>query len=221
MVNTTFEDQVALICQSHTEDIDWLDENLDYYGKKGEYTYNSQFCAIILRLADILDFDSQRTPPKLFESISPTGNSNAEWVQHFSIENIDKIKPIDNGYKLIELHGRCSNAIIHRKILSYIDWINEEIDNANTLSQKFSDQYRLLLHPKVYNFIRSEGYTIADMKFKVNYDQITKLLMGEQLYGDKKYGLRELIQNAVDACKLKKKLSIRVLNLVKKSTSLS
>lgn len=206
MINTTFEDQVALICQSHTEDIGWIDKNLDPYGKKGDYTYNSQFCAIILRLADILDFDSQRTPPKLFESISPNGISKNEWVQHFSIENTEKIKQIDNGYKLIELHGRCSDAFIHRRILNYIDWINEEIDHANGFTQKFPNQYKLLLHPKVYNLIKSEGHTIADMKFKINYNQITKLLMGEQLYGDKKQGLRELIQNALDACKLRKEI---------------
>lgn len=206
MINTTFEDQVALICQSHTEDISWIKHNLDTYGQKGEYTYNSMFCSIILRLADILDFDSQRTPPTLFESIRPQGISTAEWVQHFSIENIEKIKHIENDYKVIELHGRCSNPFIHRKILGYINWINEEINNANDLTQGFSKKYRLLLHPKVYNFIKSEGYTIADMKFKVNYDQITKLLMGQQLYGEKKYGLRELIQNSIDACKLKKEI---------------
>ncbi|MCR8847789.1 ATP-binding protein [Rossellomorea sp. SC111] len=206
MFNTTFEDQIALICQSHTEDISWIKQNLDTYGQKGEYTYNPQFCSIILRLADILDFDSQRTPPSLFESIRPQGISKAEWVQHFSIENTEKIKHVENDFKVIELHGRCSNPFIHRKILSYINWINAEINNANDLTQGFSKKYRLLLHPKVYNFIKSEGYTIADMKFKVNYDQLTKLLMGQQLYGEKKHGLRELIQNSIDACKLKKEI---------------
>lgn len=206
MINTTFEDQVALICQSHTEDITWIKQNLNEYGQKGEFTYNSQFCALILRLADILDFDSQRTPPILFDAISPQGISKGEWIQHFAIENINKVKQSDKGYKLIELHGRCSNPIIHRKILSYINWINSEINNANDLSQNFSENYRILLHPKVYDFIKSEGYTIADMKFKVNYNQITKLLMGENLYGNKKFGLRELIQNSIDACNLKKEI---------------
>lgn len=206
MTNTTFEDQVALICQAHTEDFMWIKENLSEYGQKGEFAYNSQFCAIILRLADILDFDSQRTPPILFDSISPKGISQEEWIQHFAIENINKVKKSDHGYKLIELHGRCSSPIIHRKILSYINWINSEINNANDLSRNFSEGYRILLHPKVYDFIKSEGYTIADMKFKVNYNQITKLLMGENLYGNKNFGLRELIQNSIDACNLKKEI---------------
>ena len=210
MINTTFEDQIALICESHTEDISWIEQNLATYGQKGNYTFNAQFCSMVLRLADILDFDSQRTPPTLFNSISPQGISKTEWVQHFSIENTDKIKNVENDFKVIELHGRCSNPIIHRKILGYINWINEEINNANDLTQGFSKKYRLLIHPRVYNFIKSEGYTIADMKFKVNYDQLTKLLMGQQLYGDKKYGLRELIQNSIDACKLKKEIIDKV-----------
>ncbi|PHC41334.1 hypothetical protein COF09_16640 [Bacillus toyonensis] len=206
MPSTTYEDIVALICQSHTEDVTWIKQNLDIYGLKGQYVYNAQFCAIILRLADILDFDSQRTPPKLFDAIAPEGISKEEWAQHFSIENTDKIRCTQDNYKKIELHGRCNNHYIHRKILSYINWINEEIDNASNLTQSFSAQYKLLLHPKVYDFIKSDGYTIADMKFKVNYSQITKLLMGEELYGQKKYGLRELIQNALDACRVKKEI---------------
>jgi len=206
MSNTTFEDQVALICQSHTEDFIWIKQNLNIKGEKGSFSYNPQFCAIILRLADILDFDSQRTPPVLFDSLSPQGISKDEWIQHFSIENINKIKYSNNGYKLIELHGRCTNPFIHRKLLSYIDWINSEINHANDLSQIFSEVHRIFLHPKVYDFIKSDGYTIADMKFKVNYNEITKLLMGENLYGNKKFGLRELIQNSIDACKLKKEI---------------
>ncbi|HDR8122824.1 ATP-binding protein [Bacillus cereus] len=206
MTNTTFEDQVALICQAHTEDFMWIKDNLSEYGQKGEFAYNSQFCAIILRLADILDFDSHRTPPILFESIAPKGISKEEWIQHFAIENINKVKQFDNGYKFIELHGRCSSPVIHRKILSYINWINSEINNANELSRNYSESYRILLHPKVYDFIKSDGYTIADMKFRVNYNQITKLLMGENLYGNKNFGLRELIQNSIDACNLKKEI---------------
>ena len=35
----------------------------------------------------------------------------------------------------------------------------------------------------------------------MDYNAVTNLLMGEHIYGDKKYGLRELIQNSIDACK--------------------
>ncbi|WP_404457772.1 ATP-binding protein [Oceanobacillus kapialis] len=206
MPSTTFETELALICQSHTEDINWIKENISEYSLKGDYSFNSQFCAVVLRLADILDFDSQRTPPVLYDAVSPKGISNDEWVQHFSIDNTEKIKQSHNGLKFIELHGRCKSPYIHRKILSYIEWINEEINNANDLTREFSEDYRIMLHPKVFSFIESEGYTISDMKFSVNYNQITQLLMGHNLYGDKVYGLRELIQNSIDACNLKKEI---------------
>ena len=169
MPHTTFEDQLSLICQSHTEDIGWINKNLKKMSQKGEYEFNPRFCSLILRLADILDFDSQRTPPSLLKSGSPEGISKDEWEQHFSIENVNKIKKDDYGFKLIELHGRCDNPSIHRKILSYIDWINIELENAVDISQAFSLHYKLLFHSKVHNYIGSEGYTIADMKFKVNY----------------------------------------------------
>lgn len=203
---TSFEEEVAAICQAHTESVEWLTSNLDKYGMKGHFSFNAQFCAVLLRLGDILDFDSQRTPPQLFSAFKLTGISHDEWVQHFSIDNSSKIRNTFDNYKLIELHGKCDNPYVHRKILGYMEAINEEIENANNVTEHFQQKRRILIHPKVSDFIKSQGYSIANMKFEVSFDQITKLLMGEQLYGDRKYGLRELIQNSIDACQVRKEL---------------
>ena len=39
------------------------------------------------------------------------------------------------------------------------------------------------------------------VRLSLDYNAVTNLLMGEYIYGDRKYGLRELIQNSIDACK--------------------
>lgn len=73
---------------------------------------------------------NQRTPPVLLNRINPKGVSKEEWEQHFVIENREKIKKTKNSKKII-LQGNCKNPSIHRKVLEYIRWINEEIKNAN------------------------------------------------------------------------------------------
>lgn len=37
--------------------------------------------------------------------------------------------------------------------------------------------------------------------------------MGEHIYGDRKYGLRELIQNSIDACKTMEESATKMENL--------
>ncbi|GGG05499.1 HD domain-containing protein [Paenibacillus abyssi] len=201
---SNFSEEVALICESHTQDSSWLKNKLKRHGEKGEYSFNTQFCAVLLRLSDILDIDSQRTPPKLFELIQPTGNSSEEWRQHFVIENRDKIKTDERtGQKSIVLYGHCSDSSIHRKILGYIDWINNEIQSANSITSQMNDKYKLLIQFPVENNIQPQGYTLSDLRLSIDYKAISNLLMGEKIYGDRILGLRELIQNAIDACKVR------------------
>ena len=54
--------------------------------------------------------------------------------------------------------------------------------------------------------IEPEGYTPADLRFSVDSSAALKLFTGNRLYADKRTFLRELIQNAIDACHLRKML---------------
>ncbi|MCJ7983216.1 ATP-binding protein [Priestia sp. OVL9] len=67
-------------------------------------------------------------------------------------------------------------------------------------------KYSLNLNPQVNNYILSEGYDIADLRFHIDFHKVTSLLMGEKIYGEKRMGLRELIQNSIDACKVRKEI---------------
>lgn len=202
-----FYEDLCLICQSHTENYQWVKTKLKYYNEKGRYRYNNQFCCILLRLADILDIDSSRTPPALYSLIKPTGISNDEWKQHFIIHNKYKIKSDgSNKQKYIALYGECSDANIHRKILKYIEWINDEIYNSNIITSKMEREYQLSLKYPLENNIEPRGYSLSDLKLNIDFKVISNLLMGEKIYGDKTLGLRELVQNSVDACEVRKEI---------------
>ncbi|WP_167492613.1 HD domain-containing protein [Lysinibacillus tabacifolii] len=206
MPEKSFADIVALVCEAHTKDILWLKNNVQNEYKIGKYELAPQFYAIVLRIADILDFDGMRTPQRLFNAINLTEYSKEEWKQHFSIENTDKIKIAEDGKKYIEFYGICSEPIIHRKVLSYIDWVNYELTNAIEITKELAVNYRLNFYHKVIDKINSKKYSIVDLKFQMNYKNTINLLMGEALYGDRKIGLRELIQNSIDACLLLKEI---------------
>lgn len=84
----------------------------------------------------------------------------------------------------------------------YFDAINGELKNAVDLCESFVDEkYLLPLKTNVVNQIQSKGFSFSDLRLSLDYNAVTNLLMGEYIYGDRKYGLRELIQNSIDACK--------------------
>lgn len=207
--NISFKDEVGKICRAHDEEFIWLKGNLKEKVIKEEYTINPQFIAILLRLSDLIDIDATRTPIYLYEIIKPLGYSDLEWKKHFDIQNTHKIvKNEETGIKVIEFHGTSSNPKVHRKILRYFDYVNEEICNDVSLSEGFKDKiYRILLRTTIEDRIDTIGFEFSDFKLNLDYNAVTNLLMGENIYGNKRYGLREIIQNSIDACNLMKEIA--------------
>lgn len=69
--NISYCDDVMQICRSHTRDHIWLNANLKSSMIKSKFEYNQHYLAILLRVADILDFDGRRTPLFLYNIIRP------------------------------------------------------------------------------------------------------------------------------------------------------
>jgi hypothetical protein len=209
LITLDFTNELALICESHTEDYDWIKSKLRTNEIRGDYSFNSQYIATILRLADILDIDSNRTPYNLYKLISPKGVSDKEWKQHFIITNNEKIILNENTQqKKIVFHGKSTNASIHRKLLDYISWVKRELTNATEIVNGMPSQYTLVYDTCPEINIQTEGYSFSDYKMTLEFGAISSLLMGEKIYGSKTLGLRELIQNSIDSCRLRQETEL-------------
>lgn len=189
---------VGSICRSHTESYNWIIKNLEDNYRIANYKTNPQHIAILLRIGDALDIDDRRAPWVLYKYLNPQGVSDIEWRKHIPIRNYEKIELKDNKYEII-FAGECSNYKIYIKILEYIDWLNAEIERLNPLLGSFEETYRFQFKTPINVNIKTIGFKEEPIRFNLQYEQIAKLLMGEKIYGSKKNGLRELIQNAIDA----------------------
>ena len=214
MSGVSFLVELSEICRSHTESSSWIQTNLKKKTYKGDYEVNSQYIATLLRLGDILDIDEQRTPDYIYKLFRLSEYGELEWKQHFIIDNTRKIfVDSSTGQKYIEFHGSSNEPDVHRKLLSYIDWINTELEAASKLCSNFiEDKYGFFIKEKVVNKIDTKGFNISDFRLTLDYKAVTGLLMGEKIYGDKRYGLRELLQNSVDACKIMKEIYMPKFN---------
>ena len=195
-------DIVADICQAHMEDSEWISKNL--YGTKtfGKYQFNAQQIAVLLRIGDALDIDDRRAPYVLFNMLRIKGYSAGEWKKHIPITNYQKIFTSDGGKTYsIYFEGKCNDYAIYQKVSKYIDDVETWLEKDASFC---TGDYALNIQLPINKNIQSDEFEETPLQFSLNYKQITKLLMGEKIYGSKQEGLRELLQNAIDAVLLMK-----------------
>jgi hypothetical protein len=221
-----YADHVSLVCKSHADSATLLKgENFRRDVHVGKFPLNLQYCAIILRLADLADLDPERTPKVLLDFIMLDLQENAfdegaipmaraksaeEWSKHRAVLGY-KITPDE-----IRLEAKCAHPAIQRGLNEWCDAMDSERRDCRLIvsdnRQEITEKYGLDLANDVRtDFICSDGsYIYADFKFQLDYDRIVNLLMGTELWGDPAVVFRELLQNALDACYHRKALSAKL-----------
>ena len=191
---------LALICRAHGENISFiegLDVDSQYYGQESA---NLQFVAIMLRLGDIIHFSFDRAPleirtSKLFQSEYS--------FQQWAIKNNGVNYSIQKG--TVSFKAYCDNPEDYFKLHEYLNLIEVEIQNYYRYERKWENKYIPDLSEKIIrDGVKNDEdvfYPVCGLHFTLNQKQIIELLMGVGLYKDKYACIRELYQNALDACR--------------------
>lgn len=205
--------EFAQICYSHNEDaLTLLDLDKNFLCGT-----NIVAClpliAVILRLADVLDFDAKRTPTILYSHLyvrHPV--SLKEWNKHRAVEAWE-ISP-----DLIQFSAKCTHPAIEASIHQFINLIDHELSICNNIITTINDfnkskgrnivtKFPFKVHREKITTkknIRNEPlYIYRDTQFNLSKRQVIDLLMGTKLYGNPEVALRELLQNSIDACLLR------------------
>jgi hypothetical protein len=200
---------IANLASSHCIPTDKItsQNNFNFDELIGTCRVNLPYLAIILRLADLLDFDNERTPDVLFRSIHFTNKiSINEWNKHRGVIGWH-IEPAEILYSMQFSHPVYESTA--RKFLDYIDY---ELNECHSLIRTFPAQfekYKLNLPSKVNRMRISavdNSYIFHDLEFSISRDEIVKLLMTDKLYSRPSLCIRELLQNSLDALRVRKSL---------------
>ena len=200
--DVNFQKVISLIVRSHGENVSWIENHIDKNEEYGVDKVNPLFIACLLRFGDYLDFDSRRTPYNLFNYLDLKAKSYEEWKKHFPISNYKKI----NEQRQVYFMGNCEEPEVYHQISKYFEDIEKEIKNEKLLLFECSKKYKLDISDVILNNIKPNKFSSVNLQFNMDYAAITNLLMGENLYADKSVVIRELLQNSIDACLLKKEL---------------
>jgi hypothetical protein len=195
---------IGRLCRGHRKE-DLYNRNLfepDRIYK--DSSINMPFLAALLRIGDELDLTFERAPIIVFEHLHLESKvSLDEWRKHLSISGVI---PHPEDPLLIKCSATCSDPEIHRLLKKLETKINEELDSLPA----HVHQHRAVIKDLPRKFVLSietQGYKAYDLRFSLQQNEITKLLMGEKLYKRKEESLRELLKNSIDACRARKELS--------------
>jgi hypothetical protein len=210
--NTDFSSAVLRVCESHgwgvqessdpghpQNAVARLSTNIPLLGVR----VNEQYLACCLRLADIMDFDRSRTPMAVFQHLSFTEpKSWEEWNKHLQV----------TGWSVTEREvmyvAECTHPAFYVSVMEFLDSIDTELHACRQLVKDaptgVADRYALHLPQAVdrrHVGMKDKSVLPGAFQFRLDYERIMQLLMDRSLYPDPSLFLRELLQNALDACR--------------------
>ncbi|HYG56983.1 MAG TPA: hypothetical protein VD902_02800 [Symbiobacteriaceae bacterium] len=197
------EDLVTL-CQSHHEGYAELVSDRFHPRIVNGLVLHLRYLAVVLRVADILEFDPERTPPVLLRHRDIPDSSVIYWHKDQFISRI-----IENSRLVIS--ARPTTARIHKAIQTMIEEIDVELRLAAALgAETHYDKcpgldatlaHRWDLAPSVHRDVKPAAgtYDYIEGAFRPNTKKLLQLLSGKELYGNELAAVREMLQNACDA----------------------
>ena len=211
----TFRSPLAEICRSHNIDPASLKDDLFDTSFMG--VCDLRFCAVLLRLADALDFDDSRAPSALYRHLGLSHKSNArettsdlEWTKHLASRGFRFPEERDGQYRL-GIVASPKQPNVEHAIRAYIDCVELELAQCRNLVKYCSRRWANITLPTGVDRkdIISDGYIYGEYQFSLDRQAVLQLFMGDDLYEEPHVFVRELLQNSIDACRLAAAFAVR------------
>jgi molecular chaperone HtpG len=216
---TQFRYDLGLICLSHH--LDDLQDKNKYklnkpYGNYPDAEVNIQYIAVILRTADLMHITQNRAPSISFRLINPKNPiSQKEWYKQNAVSSVrKKVLKDEDGRDLetgtIEIYADFEEAEGYFGLDSYIEYAQAQLSQSYKWieASKIETGGKYLFpwrHIDTQN-IEARGFLKDKFSFRMDEGKVLDLLTGYTLYNDPNIAVRELIQNSLDAIKLRKHL---------------
>lgn len=197
---------ITEICMAHGQDqraVMKLSERAD--GIVGD-DYHPRFIAAMIRLGDLLDLDNSRFPLWFVQEVS----KGRKLIPKMSVLHFRKHEAVSHlliTHKKIEITAHClsdqDGYEVARLVNEWTGWLADEcrylVLNWDKIAQP--DFGRPPGDVKVEIYVDNKPYSSQDkdLQMQMSQERVMKLLEGTSIYKDEYVGIREMLQNAVDA----------------------
>jgi hypothetical protein len=202
---------LATLCRSHNQDHIALRDDAVFRPDVHVQAERCdlRMCAVLLRLADILDFDQTRSPQSVYEHLGlehrkgpRKAASDDEWRKHSA--SLGFTFPTDPAERetpfLLRYSAAPMRPEVEHSLRQFLGVVHRELNDSARVLAASSKQWRDLVLPDRIddNNIHSQNYKYGMYRFDLDRHQVLELFMGDNLYESPYAFVRELIQNAID-----------------------
>ncbi|MDF3297885.1 HD domain-containing protein [Streptomyces tropicalis] len=218
-IESVFKEDLAKVCESHH-----LDDLYDvkkypvdqYYGSSDLERANVQFAAVLLRTVDLLHITRDRTPSVAFRVFNPSDPiSQNEWAKQSAVRAVVAMKGTDKDgipsdtapQDAIAIHATFTDENGFFGLTSYLKYAADQLRKSHEWVQRSNSSKgsKYFFPWKVIDTTRVEarGFLTEPFQFTIDQERVLDLLTGHTLYNDTNVVLRELVQNSIDAVRVK------------------
>ncbi len=197
-------DSASRICEGH-----WLDFNELEDDKLYPYNFsilresaNLRALSIYTRLIDLLDLAEDRTPYVIWKFVAPRNpDSKMEWAKHRSLRPIT-CPPYQTG-RIIQVDGSTDDHEVYAALEDMRIYCQAQLRGCNDILARMNDSRHKL---DLYNIdwrVAAKGFKPVSIQFEFDRNRMFEILGDEIYQGDPYVFLRELLQNSIDAIKMR------------------
>lgn len=216
-----FLDLCGFIARSHNMSLRGAVDRLESTKRQIHLNTHAPFIMLVLRISDYIQIHSERAPKKLLSIkglVSPI--STGEWKKHNAVIEINQAH---TDPEALYIDAEPEDALVFNSLTSLFSGIQCELDMSWSVLGEVYGRYEPLCElgitirrirsslDDINTFIvnKKPKYIPRVLKFRTADAEMMELLIAP-LYGDNpEVGIRELMQNSIDACVELKDLAIK------------
>jgi hypothetical protein len=200
-------DASSRICVGH-----WLNfEDLeDYRSYPPDFsvlreTVNLRALTVYLRLIDLLDLADDRTPYVIWKFVAPRDSrSKMEWAKHRALRPVTC--PQYQAGRIIRVDGGTDDHEVYAALEDLRIWCGEQLRGCNDVLARMNDpRHKLDLYHIDWR-VAARGFNPVSIQFEFDRERMFEILSDEIYQGDPYVFLRELLQNSIDAIRMRREV---------------
>lgn len=199
-VGGTFPEAVAKVAEGHSLDMRDIRDGSLYPTQYSVLTGSVNLGAIstYVRLIDLLDIGSNRTPFALWKFVSPRESKSAkEWKKHRALAPVTTHKLGD--LRRVNVTGVTDDPDVYANLEDLRLWVDPQLRDCVTFLGQLENKYGCGLDSGLSWNVEAKGFEPSAARFRFDRTAVLDLLIDEIYEGESHTFLRELLQNSVDA----------------------
>lgn len=203
-IDANLGEAVALVSEGHNLDVERLRSFETAFSLQGQAA-NLRAVALYLRLIDLFDLAQDRTPYALWKFVSPENQKSAEeWNKHRALSPV-VIERFQETSRCVKIRGYTDDHRVYAALEDLREYCDSQLRLSNGLLHELEPRYQPhLLHLDWK--VEPKGFEPITIRFEFERQAMIHVLSDEIYHGDHNVFLRELLQNSIDAIRLRSAL---------------